>query len=38
MTIAYDAAVVFLLLLLALAAYIDRIYFEVGKFLSRRKH
>jgi CBS domain containing-hemolysin-like protein len=30
-----DVAVVLLLCLLALAAYVDRIYFEMGKFLSR---
>jgi putative hemolysin len=30
-----DLAVVLLLCLLALAAYVDRIYFEMGKFLSR---
>jgi len=30
-----DIAVVLLLCLLALAAYVDRIYFEMGKFLSR---
>ena len=35
MNLAYDAGVTVLLLLLALAAYIDRIYFEIGKFLSR---
>ncbi|MDE1154431.1 MAG: hemolysin family protein [Acidobacteriaceae bacterium] len=35
MSLAYALAVTALLLLLALAAYIDRIYFEMGKFLSR---
>ena len=35
MNVAYDLIVVLLLSLLALAAYIDRIYFEIGKFLSR---
>jgi hypothetical protein len=32
----FSAAVFGLLCLLALAAYVDRIYFEMGKFLSRR--
>ena len=32
---AFNAAVLGLLCLLALAAYVDRIYFEMGKFLSR---
>src|SRR6201982_3737146 len=32
---AYAIALVVLLAILALAAYIDRIYFEMGKFLSR---
>jgi CBS domain containing-hemolysin-like protein len=31
----YDVVVFLLLCLLALAAYVDRIYFEMGKFLSR---
>ena len=31
----YDVTVFLLLCLLALAAYVDRIYFEMGKFLSR---
>ncbi|MGA7159035.1 MAG: hemolysin family protein [Acidobacteriaceae bacterium] len=31
----YDVSVFLLLCLLALAAYVDRIYFEMGKFLSR---
>jgi len=31
----YDATVFLLLCLLALSAYVDRIYFEMGKFLSR---
>ena len=31
----YDVVVLLLLCLLALAAYVDRIYFEMGKFLSR---
>jgi putative hemolysin len=31
----FDVAVFLLLCLLALAAYVDRIYFEMGKFLSR---
>ena len=31
----FDLAVFGLLCLLALAAYVDRIYFEMGKFLSR---
>jgi CBS domain containing-hemolysin-like protein len=31
----YEVAVFLLLCLLALAAYVDRIYFEMGKFLSR---
>lgn len=35
MNLAYDSAVTALLLLLMLAAYIDRIYLETGKFLSR---
>jgi putative hemolysin len=34
-TYAYALALVFLLAILALAAYVDRIYFEMGKFLSR---
>lgn len=35
MNLLYDACIIALLLLLALSAYIDRIYFEIGKFLSR---
>ena len=31
----YDVTVFLLLCLLALSAYVDRIYFEMGKFLSR---
>jgi hypothetical protein len=31
----YPLAVFLLLCLLALAAYVDRVYFEMGKFLSR---
>jgi len=34
-TYAYAIALFFLLLILALSAYVDRIYFEMGKFLSR---
>ena len=34
-TYAYALALVVLLAILALAAYVDRIYFEMGKFLSR---
>lgn len=35
MTLIYDLGLIALLCLLALSAYIDRIYFEIGKFLSR---
>ncbi|MDE1162496.1 MAG: hemolysin family protein [Acidobacteriaceae bacterium] len=35
MSLMFGAVLVVLLLLLALTAYIDRIYFEMGKFLSR---
>ena len=35
MILGFSIAVVLLLCLLALAAYVDRIYFEMGKFLSR---
>ena len=35
MNILFDVAVAALLCVLALTAYIDRIYFEIGKFLSR---
>src|SRR5258708_19695918 len=34
-TYAYALALFLLLAILALAAYVDRIYFEMGKFLSR---
>jgi putative hemolysin len=34
-TYAYATALLFLLAILALAAYVDRIYFEMGKFLAR---
>ena len=34
-TYAYAIALFFLLLILALSAYVDRIYFEMGKFLAR---
>ena len=34
-TFAYTAGLVLLLIVLSLAAYVDRIYFEMGKFLSR---
>jgi len=36
MNLGFSVAVFGLLCLLALAAYVDRIYFEMGKFLSRR--
>ena len=35
MTWAFPVAVIILLSVLTLAAYADRIYFEMGKFLSR---
>src|SRR3984957_14922738 len=35
MNFGFSLAVIALLCLLALAAYVDRIYFEMGKFLSR---
>ncbi len=35
MNLLYDAIITALLLVLTLAAYIDRMYFEMGKFLSR---
>ena len=34
-TYAYTFALIFLLAILALAAYVDRIYSEMGKFLAR---